>query len=92
VTKGAYTLSAIDWPVVRLYCPQCHHFAQFRRAALLQRFGFYKVMPSMLGDLKPCDIGGSTSGQQCQLRYWDSMTDAARVEAIARGGLSASWA
>jgi hypothetical protein len=41
--KGAYTLSDIDWPVVRLYCPQCHRFAQFKRSALLQRFGPDKV-------------------------------------------------
>src|SRR4030095_1928377 len=48
MTKGAYTLSDIDWPMVRLYCSSCHRFAQFRRAALLQRFGPAKVMPSML--------------------------------------------
>ncbi len=70
MTKGAYTLSDIEWPVVRLYCPQCHRFAQFKRAALLERFGPDKVMPSMLRDLKPCGIGASTSGPQRQLRYW----------------------
>jgi hypothetical protein len=25
--KGAYTLSDIDWPMIRLYCPACHRFA-----------------------------------------------------------------
>jgi hypothetical protein len=75
--------------VVRLYCPQWH--AQLKRAALLERFGPDKVMPSMLGDLKPCGIGGSTSGLQCQLRYWDSMTPEARAEASAKGGLPESW-
>jgi hypothetical protein len=35
MTKGAYTLSDITWPVVRLYCPQCHRFAQFQRASLV---------------------------------------------------------
>jgi hypothetical protein len=39
MTKGAYTLSDIDWPVVRLYCPACHRFAQFKRSTLLKRFG-----------------------------------------------------
>jgi hypothetical protein len=92
MTKGAYTLSDIDWPVVRLYCPACHRFAQFRRSTLLKRFGPDKVMPSLLGDLKPCSIGGGISGPQCQLRYWDSMPDVARAEAISRGGLPASWA
>jgi hypothetical protein len=37
---------------------------------LLKRFGPDKVMPSMLRDLKPCDIGNSLSGPQCQLGYW----------------------
>jgi hypothetical protein len=87
MTKGAYTLSDIDWPVVRLYCPQCHRFAQFRRAVLVKRFGPDKVMPSMLWDLKPCDIGNSLSGPRCQLGYWDRMTDQARAKAIDRGGL-----
>jgi len=92
MTKGAYTLSHIDWPMVRLYCPQCHRHAQFKRSALLKRFGPDKVMPSMLADMKPCGIGGGTSGPQCQLRYWHAMTDAARADAIGKGGLPASWA
>jgi hypothetical protein len=87
MTKGAYCLSDIDWPVVRLYCPQCHRHAQFKRSTLLDRFGPDKVMPSMLADLKPCRIGGGTSGPQCQLRFWDAMTDEARAEAIGMGGL-----
>jgi len=85
MTNGAYTLSDIDWPAVRLYCPQCHRFAQFKRS-LLKRFGPDLPMPSMLRDLKPCTVGGGTSGPQCQLRYWDAMIDAARAEAIGRGG------
>jgi hypothetical protein len=71
--------------------PACHRHAQFKRATLLKRFGPAKVMPSMLGDLKPCGIGGSSSGPQCQLRYWDAMTDAARSEAFNRGALPESW-
>ena len=41
-------------------------------------------MPSMLRDLKPCNIGNSLSGPQCLLGYWDRMTDAARAEAVAK--------
>jgi hypothetical protein len=37
MNKGAYTLSDITWPMIRLYCPECHRFAQFKRAALLKR-------------------------------------------------------
>jgi hypothetical protein len=92
MAKGAYSLNDIDWPVVRLYCPECHCFAQFKRSKLLERFGPDKPMPTMLRDLKPCDIGNSLSGLQCQLRYWDSMTAEARAEANAKGGLPKSWA
>jgi hypothetical protein len=42
---------------------------------------FQQTKPAMLWDLKPCDIGNSLSGLQCQLRYWDSMTEDARVKA-----------
>jgi hypothetical protein len=91
MSKGAYTLDDIGWPMVRLYCPHCHRFAQFKRTTLLARFGPDKVMPSMLRDLKPCNIGNSLSGPQCQLGYWDRMSDAARAEATARGGLPRSW-
>jgi hypothetical protein len=45
MAKGAYTMMDIDWPVVRLYCPQCHRFAQFKRTTLLARFGPDKPMP-----------------------------------------------
>jgi hypothetical protein len=91
MAKGAYSLREIDWPMVRLYCPQCHRFAQFKRTTLLKRFGSDKVMPSMLRDLKPCKIGNRLSGPQCQLGYWDRMTNAARAEAIGKGGLPESW-
>ena len=91
MSKGCYHLGEMTAAMIRLYCPECHRFAQFKRARLLQQFGPDKPMPSMLRDLKPCNIGGGTSGPQCQLRYWDSMTPEARAEAIARGGLPESW-
>jgi len=89
--KGAYALMDIDWPVVRLYCSQCHRFTQFKRTTLLQRFGLGRPMPTILGGLKPCDAGNSLSGPQCQLRYWDSMAPEVRAEAIAKGGMPESW-
>jgi hypothetical protein len=91
MNKGCYHLGEMSAAMIRLYCSQCHRFAQFKRAALLKRFGPDKVMPSMLRDLKPCDIGNSFSGPQCQLRYWDSMTAEARAEASAKGELPESW-
>ena len=91
MSKGAYSLSDINWPMVRLYCSECHRFAQFKRTTLIERFGPEKVMPSMLRDLKPCDVGNSLSGPQCQLRYWNSMTPEARAEALERDGLPESW-
>jgi hypothetical protein len=55
--------------MIRLYCPECHRFAQFKRAKLLERFGPDKPMPTMLRDLKPCDIGGATSGPRWSPRW-----------------------
>lgn len=60
-------------------------------ATLLKQFGADKPMPTMLRDLKPCNVGNSLSGPQCQLRYWDSITSEVRAEAGARGGLPTSW-
>jgi hypothetical protein len=77
--------------MIRLYCPECHRFAHFKRAAVLARFGHEKPMPTMLRDLKPCDVGNSLSGPQCQLRYWDSMTAETRADASAKGGSPESW-
>jgi hypothetical protein len=82
--KGAYSLGEIDWPMVRLYCWECHRFAQFKRTTLLARFGPNKIMPSMLRDLKPCNIGNSLSGPQCQLGSWDRMMSEGRAEAISK--------
>jgi hypothetical protein len=92
MSKGCYQLGEMTAAMIRLYCPECHRFAQLKRTTLLERFGPDKPMPSMLPELKPCSIGGGTSGPQCQLRYWDSMTAEARAEAISRGGLPDSWA
>jgi hypothetical protein len=89
--KGCYHLGEITAAMIRLYCPKCHRLAQFKRTTLLKQFGPDKPMPTMLRDLKPCDIGNSLSGPQCQLRYWDAMTEAARSEAINKGGLPDRW-
>jgi hypothetical protein len=80
--KGCYHLGEMTAAMIRLYCPECHRLAQFKRAKL--QFGTDKPMPTMLRDLKPYNIGGGTSGPQCQLRYWDSMTPDARAEASAK--------
>ena len=77
--------------MIRLYCPECHRFAQFRTTGLLKRFGPDMPMPSMLCKLKPCNIGPGTSGPECQLIYWDAMTVDRRAEAVARGDLPKSW-
>jgi hypothetical protein len=91
MSKGCYHLGEMTTAMIRLYCPECHRFAQFRRAKLLDRFGSDKPMPTMLRDLKPCNVGNSLSGPQCQLRYFDSMTPKARAEAISKGRLPESW-
>jgi hypothetical protein len=74
MSKGCYHLGEMTAGMIRFYCPECHRFAQLQLAKLLEQFGPGKPMPTMLRDLKPCDIGDSLSGPQCQLRYWDCMT------------------
>ena len=65
--KGCYHLGEMTAAMIRLDGPECHRLAQFKRAKL--QFGTDKPMPTMLRDLKPYNIGGATSGPQCQLRY-----------------------
>jgi hypothetical protein len=89
--KGCYHLGEMTAAMIRLYCPECHRFAQFKRSKLLERFGPDKPRPTMLANLKACNVGNSLSGPQCQMRYWDSMTPGAQAEAIARGGLPENW-
>ena len=91
MSKGCYHLGEMTAGMIRPYCPPCHRFAQFKRPTLLKRFGSDKPMPTMLRDLKPCEVGNSLSGPQCQLRHRESMTPDARAEAIAKGGLPKSW-
>jgi hypothetical protein len=89
--KGCYHLGEMKVAMIRLYCPECHRFAQFRTTRLLERFGPDMAMPSMLRELKPCNIGSGTSGPQCQLVYWDAMTAERRAEAVSRSGLPKNW-
>jgi hypothetical protein len=91
MAKGAYQLRDISDPVVRMYCPDCHRFAQFGRAGLIERFGANQAMPSLLRILKPCSIGGGMSGPQCQLSFFDRLTPERQAEAVARVGLPAAW-
>jgi hypothetical protein len=91
MTRGCYQLRDISDPMVRMYCPDCHRFAQFRRAGLLERFGADQPMPSLLRILKPCSIGNSMSGPQCQLAYFDRLTPERQAATIARGGVPAAW-
>jgi hypothetical protein len=92
MARGAYQLADIDSPMIRLYCPDCHRYAQFRRDRLIERFGAEQPMPSLLNKLKPCNIGGTSSGPQCQLVYWDRLTAERQAAATARRGLPKSWA
>jgi hypothetical protein len=89
--KGCYTLADGRDPMVRIYCPDCHRFAQFRRSGLIERFGPDQAMPSLLRILKPCPIGNAMSGPQCQLAYFDRLSPERQAEAVARGGLPTAW-
>jgi hypothetical protein len=89
--KGCYTLADGRDPMVRIYCPDCHRFAQFRRASLIERFGPEQPMPTLLRILKPCTIGNGLSALQCQLAYFDRLMPERQAQAIARGGLPPAW-
>jgi hypothetical protein len=91
MARGAYQLRDISDPVVRMYCPECHRFAQFGRDRLIKRFGDEQPMPSLLRILKPCSIGGGMSGPQCQLAYFDRLTPERQAAALAQGGLPPAW-
>jgi len=88
--KGTYTLSDEREPMVRLYCPDCHRFAQFGRAGLIERFGAEHDMPSLLSKLRPCDRPNDMSNR-CRLVYFDRLAPERQAEAIARGGMPAAW-
>lgn len=90
------SLGECRWPTVRLYCPSCHRFAQFKLSGLVKRFGPEQGMPGLLTELRPCDRVTFAIGQApCQLCYWDAMTPDDRREALAamagRGGLPKGW-
>jgi hypothetical protein len=91
MAKGCYTLRDGRDPMVRMYCGDCHRFAQFGRAGLIKRFGPQHPMPTLLRLLKPCTIGNAMSGPQCQLAYFDRLMPERQAEAVARGGLPAAW-
>lgn len=64
VPRLAATISAksLAAAMIQIYCPECHRFAQFKRTALLERFGPDQAMPTMLRDMKPCNVGNPLSG------------------------------
>jgi hypothetical protein len=87
-------LGAFPWATVRLYCKDCHRFAQFQRARLIERFGGEIHGHTLLNRLAPCDrVGkaGSVGFTPCQLVYFDLMSPERRAEALARGGLPKGW-
>ena len=49
------SLGAFRWATVRLYCPDCHRFAQFSKAGLIMRFGAEIHGHTLLNRLLPCD-------------------------------------
>jgi hypothetical protein len=89
--KGCYHLGEMSETMIRMYCGDCHRFAQFGRDRLIERFGADYPMPTLLRTLKPCNIGNGMSGPQCQLAYWDNLKPEQRAEAIAKGGIPESW-
>lgn len=84
------TLGTYPFPMVRLYCPECHRFAQFARDRLLERFDAGLATPDLLRRLQPCDRPNDDRSR-CQLVYFDYLKPAARQAALDRGGLPEGW-
>ena len=90
------SLGAFEWAMVRLYCPDCHRFAQYRKDRMIKRFGGEIHGHTLLVKLKPCDRRTEGVGAApCQLHYWDLMSREAREKALAemaaKGGLPKGW-
>ena len=90
MAHGAHELGEFPEAMVRLYCPECHRFAQFGRDRLLERFGAAKGLPGLLDDLTPCERVRNER-RPCQVVYFDLMPAGARQAALDRGGLPPGW-
>src|SRR5262245_58605745 len=94
MARGSTDLKAFSGAMVRLYCPDCRRFAQFRRQTLIDRFGDV-TMPDLLKHLKPCERTDGIGSAPCQLVYWDRMAVERRRQAIeamaSKGGLPRGW-
>lgn len=76
---------------IRLYCRDCHRWAQFQRDGLIERFGADQALPDLLRKVQPCDRPND-DWSRCRLVYWDTMADSARAGALDRGDMPAAWA
>jgi hypothetical protein len=96
MTYNPEQLGAFNGRMVRLYCPDCHRFAQYGKTTLIERFGGEIHGHTLLIKLKPCERRTEGVGAvPCQLRYWDRMSrearEKARTEMADRSGLPRGW-
>jgi hypothetical protein len=63
MADGCYDLRDMTTAAIRLYCPDCHRFAQFNTARLLERFGPDQGMPGLLGKLNPVKSVAACQGR-----------------------------
>ena len=90
MAHGSTDLGAFEFPLVRVYCPECHRFAQFRKEGLVERFGTEVAMPDLLHKIQPCDRPNDDRSR-CRLIYYDFMSPERRQAALDKGGLPDSW-
>jgi hypothetical protein len=90
MAHGARELGDFPEAMVRLYCAECHRFAQYGRERLVERFGRDQSLPSLLDKLTPCPRV-KDQRRPCQVTYFDLLPAEARQRAIDRGGLPAGW-
>ena len=74
--SGSHTLAEYPKPMVRLVCKLCDRKGQYRKKALIDRFGPNIPLPDLLHLIAKCERR-ARPGERCGVRYGDL---------IARGG------
>jgi hypothetical protein len=68
--RGAWTVATYPHDLVRLACGRCERQGQYRRAALVQRFGANASVPDVLHRIAQCPRVGNAS-DPCGVCYPD---------------------
>jgi hypothetical protein len=68
--SGAHLLKDYPTDIVRLACTRCPRKGQYRKAALMRRFGKYMTLPDLRTLIAQCEHE-SKVGEACGVYYVD---------------------